>query len=296
MGYFSCSLYGNDASLDARDTYRIQLELTGDDEEALKRTKEILEEFMGTDEECLVWYALADTQWKIGRLCDEVKEKAFEFLAQNGGEELFEGREREKWGTILRKLEDKLNSPMKPYKKIKKLEPLELWNMGDVYAYQFSTKKAEDAGIYKKYILMQKIGEETMTEDMGGFQYDVIQIYDRLFDELPDPEVIKDIRLLPADIPYRENEELLRTFPLDMSAGMDYLKTSEYPRKRLQFLGNVEIPIKTEYVHGRVEDFGWERIEECWLVSFYKWWQGKTYYEENGLYYPSEIYKESDDE
>lgn len=296
MGYWSCSLYGNDASLDARDTYLVRLELADSDEEALEQTKKELEEFIGTDEECLIWYALADTQWKIGRLCDEVKGKAIEFIEQNGGEDLFEGRERKKWGTILKKLEDKLNSPMKPYKKIKKFEQLELWNMGDVYAYQFSTKDAEDAGIYKKYILMQKVGENGMGYPYEGFRYDVIQIYDRLFDELPDPEVIKDIRLLPGSTPYRVNEEMKKMFPLHMSAGMDYLKASEYPRKRLHFLGNVEIPIRPRYVHGFPKDFGWYRLEESILCYLFKSWQGKTYYEENGLFYPSEIYKENDDE
>ena len=295
MGYWSCSLYGNDASLDARDTYLVRLELADSDEEALEQTKKELEEFIGTDEECLIWYALADTQWKIGRLCDEVKGKAFEFIEQNGGEDLFEGRDRKKWGTILKKLEDKLNSPMKPYKKIKKFEQLELWNMGDVYAYQFSTKEAEESGIYKKYILMQKVGEEGMGAPYQGFRYDDIQIYDRLFDELPSPEVIKDIRLLPIDIPYRENEELLRTFPLDMSAGMYYLKKSDYPRKRLHYIGNIEMPVKSIYTR-RIHDCGWYRLEESILCYIFKSWQGKTYYEENGLYYPSEIYKKSDDE
>ncbi|PHU37462.1 hypothetical protein, partial [Agathobacter ruminis] len=62
------------------------------------------------------------------------------------------------------------------------------------------------------------------------------------------------------------------------------------------FLGNVEIPIRPRYVHGFAKDFGWYRLEESILCYLFKSWKGKTYYEENGLYYPSEIYKENDDE
>lgn len=42
---------------------------------------------MVSDEECFIWYALAESQWKTGRLTEDVKEKALEevnYKMENG--------------------------------------------------------------------------------------------------------------------------------------------------------------------------------------------------------------------
>ena len=273
MGAWSVSLYGNDVTVDVRDTYIEALKTKDSDEEALKATLEVYQEYMDTDEECLVWYALADLQWKNGRLCDAVKDKAFYFLKQEGGKEFFEKSSQKKWLNTLQKLETQLLQPMKEYKKYKKEtnEPLQLWELGDVYAYRFSTKHAKEKGLYGKYILMQKVDE-----------------IDKLFDEIPSSSVIKEIRLLPVDSPYYEKEEYRRIFPLCMSAVMQYIKAREYPKNRLTYLGKEEIRDKTRVYRTR-SDYSWYRLEESWLCSFYLQWQGKEYVIEDGQYYPESI-------
>ena len=76
MGAWGVKLYQDDVTCDVRDEYINWLKLKRDNEEA---TKIIIENNMGfidDEEEPSFWFALADTQWKYGRLLPEVKEKA----------------------------------------------------------------------------------------------------------------------------------------------------------------------------------------------------------------------------
>lgn len=285
MGMWSCSLYGNDITLDVKETYVASLKNTNSDEEALMLTLKTYKDYMATEEECMVWFALADTQWKTGRLCEKVKERAIHFLQQSGGAELFSGNDKKKWLKTLEMLEQQLDKPMKPYKRMKKEndEKLKLWNVGDVYAYRFSTKCATTNGLYGKYILMQKVDE------IDGYQqkrFSVIHIFDKLFDELPDSNEIKYIRLLPIDSAFCENGKS-REFPLVMSCVMEYIKASEYPSNRLRYIGNEDVTINTKLYNNR-SNYSWYRMEENWLCDFYIQWQGKEYIEDNGEYYPKD--------
>lgn len=131
---------------------------------------------------------------------------------------------------------------------------------------------------------MQKVDE------VDGYQqkrFSVIHIFDKLFDELPDSNEIKYIRLLPIDSAFCENGKS-REFPLVMSCVMEYIKASEYPSNRLHYIGNEDVTINTKLYNNR-SDYSWYRMEENWLCDFYIQWQGKEYIEENGEYYPKEM-------
>lgn len=69
MGTWGTGLYSDDLAMDVRDYYREQLSL-GKPEE--KITQELIEQnrtFILDDEVASVfWFALADTQWNLGRL------------------------------------------------------------------------------------------------------------------------------------------------------------------------------------------------------------------------------------
>ena len=122
MGTWSMSLYGNDIASDVRDTYVNYLKEQRSDEEALTETVEQYRECMGTDEECFVWYALADTQWKNGRLNAQVKEKALICIEGHEGCSFWEENKKamERWKTILIKLKIRLETPMPEKKKYRK--------------------------------------------------------------------------------------------------------------------------------------------------------------------------------
>ena len=86
MGAWGTTLYENDTTSDIRDTYMGYLKDQLSNEEALEKTLVEYQELLGDeDEEFLLWYALAETQWKVGRLTQEIKEKALEWIAKDGG-------------------------------------------------------------------------------------------------------------------------------------------------------------------------------------------------------------------
>lgn len=283
MGVWSRTLYGNDVTSDVRDTYIDFLHEQESNENAEKKTLLQYAEYMDTDEACLVWYALADAQWKAGRLSDNVKNKAFEYMEVYDGSEFWEDVENgvEDWKNILEELKKQLESPMPKEKKYRKVKPevYNPWEIGDVYAYHFSTEWAKEMGLYGKYILMQKIGN---VEGCNQLTFSRIHIFDKVFDEIPALSDIRDVRILPIDTPQR-TAETLHDFPLNMNAIMDFYKKSEYPEKRLTYLGTTDVEIATPCYTNRAY-YGWYRLEENWLCSFYLQWRNKTYRREKDYY------------
>lgn len=77
------------------------------------------------------------------------------------------------------------------------------WNTGDVYAYMFNTEKSEEFGLMGKYIMIKKIGDVTAYygDTQETFIYSVIQIYDKVFNEVPSLNDIDGVRLLPFTRP-----------------------------------------------------------------------------------------------
>lgn len=84
MGAWSSTLYGNDTSCDVRDTYMGYLKEQMSNADAFQQIMQKFEEYMGGEEEPFFWYALADTQWRTGRLLPEVKKKALYWIEQTG--------------------------------------------------------------------------------------------------------------------------------------------------------------------------------------------------------------------
>jgi hypothetical protein len=85
MGAWGAALYADDTTCEVRDAYVENLKHGLSDTEAYER---ILNGYGDTldDREvaCLVYFGLADTAWKFGRLDAAVKVRALELLAQGG--------------------------------------------------------------------------------------------------------------------------------------------------------------------------------------------------------------------
>ena len=166
MAIWGAKIYQNDVSDDVRAQYKDKLHrgMTGPE-----ITQMLIEDFKDDiaddDEAPLFWFALADTQWNVGRLEEFVKEKAL-FHIQNE-------RNRERWKSghpklykerqkVWLELEAKLNSEQpeeKPYKQYK-LYKCE-WQVGDLYAYQLTSEQAKEKGLFGRYVLIYKIDEST---------------------------------------------------------------------------------------------------------------------------------------
>lgn len=281
MGTWGTKLFSNDTTCDVRDTYIELLKNQYSDKDAEQKTYEEYEELIGTDEEPLFWLALAHTQWKNGRLSLEVREKAFAWIEVNGGADLFEEDKKiyERWIKYLVELKEMLLSQMPPRKVYRK--PVEFernpWNLGDVYAYQFHTDIAEQRGLLNKFIVFHKIGD---IEYFKGEVYTIVQVYDKIFNEVPKLKDIADVRILPLVEPPSSNETIddyIPSFEYYLRSMMNFWNKRSYPVKHLIFIGNMYVP-KIEYKYNMISELAWDRDKmDEWLSDYYLGWQGIEY-------------------
>ncbi len=194
MGYWNSGLYGNDTTCDVRNSYEDVLYSKVEEENVYEEFMKVNKEYIGSDEEPLMWYALADTMRKYGRLTEEVKAKALYWIEKKGGIDVFEeDGVGYKWEKTLARLKEKLELPLRKPKKIPREDFVpNPGNVGDYYAYRFHSKKAKEQGIYGKYIVFQKIGNISKR----GIYLTQYEGYNKLFDYVPTIEEVKDVELL----------------------------------------------------------------------------------------------------
>jgi len=265
MGAWGSSLYANDTTCDVRDTYLDFLQDQLSNQEAYKETLNKYVEYFGDEEEPLLWFALAETQWKVGRLIPEVKEKALNWIDKSADKNFFDSSVNNiAWSKTLLKLKEKLNSPMRSEKRIEKLE-LNPWKIDDVYAYQFHKDISRDIGFFGKHILMQKIGEFPYFEKQKIRMQ--VHFIDHIFDEMPKLEDINNYRILPSD-------SLEFNRPLQMHTGISLVKKTHYPKKHLTYLGNTKGSVHKSIIPYNCID--WCSVEEE-IQKFYSVWRYKQY-------------------
>lgn len=284
MGVWSTSLYGDDISCDIRDLYISFLKQQMSNEEAFQKVCDEYSDIIGTEEEYLFWYPIADTQWKTGRLIPEVKNKVLNLIDQEAGIFIWEEdvKKKSKWRSMLQNLKSEIESPMLPEKKFRK--PVEFitnpWNTGDVYAYQFHTDFSQQKGMHRKYILFRKIGD---IEYYEGTIYSIVQVFDRVFNSLPTINEIDGLRFLPLVDPFEENGtptdiiDYIPSFNYYLQAVMIYYKKPHYPKNYFTFIGNRPVPYK-EYKWNEITSlyFDKNRMED-WLIEYYLKWRNIPY-------------------
>lgn len=284
MGTWNAGLFSNDITSDVKDTYTHFLEQQYSDEDAYNRTVEEYSELLGSDEEALFWYALADTQWNVGRLMNSVKENALKFIEEKGSAEHYNNSPKalEKWEMTLQKLKNKLESPVPMPKKYRK--PIEFvhnpWNIGDIYAYQFHTDIATENGMYGHYILFQKVGDSKWYD---GFEHSVVQVFDKVFETLPTSDEINDIRVLPLTFPKKvdsynvNSDDYIPSFAHYLIARMIRYKKNHYPEKHLTYVGNLPVSVDCSLAGDFSENYWDKNGLDDWLINYYNAWQGVEY-------------------
>ena len=282
MGAWGSSLYANDTTCDVRDKYRKYLEEQLSNEEAYKKILEDFNDCMGdSDEEPLFWYALADSQWKVGRLTEDVKQKALDWIDKEGGIELWNESKSGPggWKKTLDKLKTKLETEQPKEKRVKKPTLLfqNFWEIGDVYAYQFNTDISKKHGAYGKYMILQKIAEEPHFDREGLVMR--THTFDRLFDAVPTLDDLKGLRLLPLEPPNNT-----RNRPLHMNHWLELTKKKEYPIEHLTFIGNMDIPLNNRRRDPSSSLDFWSHIE--YQSQYFQLWQNIEYKEtEPGIFW-----------
>jgi len=118
---------------------------------------------------------------------------------------------------------------MPPEKKFRKPTVINqnLWNVGDVYAYQFHKDESQIHGLYGKYVLLQKIGEGQFirhkNDDLSKIPIMMrVHFFDKLFDRMPTLKNIEGVRLLPIGQPNIMGD-------LTMNTLMELEKKKDYP-------------------------------------------------------------------
>lgn len=162
MGAWGAGLYQDDVACEVRDYY-IDC-LRNDDESAEDKTIDYFQDELNDDYDCaIVWFALADTQWKYGRLSEMVKNKTLEYIDNETNLQLWcevDKKMYSKREKAFSDLKDKLLSPMPPKKKLRKPHIFTCsWNVGDVFAYQLKSDIAREKCVYDKWLVMQKVNQ-----------------------------------------------------------------------------------------------------------------------------------------
>jgi hypothetical protein len=140
MGTWGLALYSDDTACDIRDAYR---DLLGDGHEGAAATDALLAEYREAledpDEASVFWLALADTQWRVGRLEPRVLDRALTVI--DAGLDLRRWdeapRDREKRAKLLDELRAKLTSKAPAPKRIpKRFDAKNDWERGEVVSYE----------------------------------------------------------------------------------------------------------------------------------------------------------------
>lgn len=127
MGAWGTGLYSDDTTCEVRDAYKENLQHGLSDTEAYERILDSYGDLIGDHEvACLVYFALADTAWKVGRLHHDIKEKALGLIRLGGDVAVWErdaAAEAPSRRKVLRTLELRLLSEQPAPKPIKKSTP-----------------------------------------------------------------------------------------------------------------------------------------------------------------------------
>jgi hypothetical protein len=176
MGAWGPAIFSDDLACDIRDDFK---ELIGDGYDSDQATKTLENEYQdsinGSDENSVFWFALADTQWKTGRLIERVLETTLEII--ESGSDLERWKEDpttlKKREAAIKKLKEQLLTDQPKEKRIPKVYREEsTFNVGDIFSYQ---NKLESK------VLFRVIG---IHQDKGG-RFPVCELLDWFDKELP---------------------------------------------------------------------------------------------------------------
>ncbi|ERJ11025.1 hypothetical protein [Haloplasma contractile] len=266
MGAWGTKLYQDDVTEDVRDHYKDQLKRGKSNEEIIKEMLIEFDDYISDpDDEPLFWFALADTQWKLGRLLPDVKQKALEHLKvgsnlerwqEEGSKKDYEKRRK----TVLKELEEQLNSPMPEKKKIRQYRLYQTdWKDGDVYAYQFHSEESKEYNLYEKYLLFRKITEG---EAWPGHICPIVHVYRWIGEDIPEASMVTDLECLPM---------YFHETPREYELKIETKSKSKIPSKYLTHLGNIptaKYPIEEKiFEDASKSTFSWKEFEGGIILS-----------------------------
>ena len=264
MGAWGVSLYQNDIADEIKFLYKDMLMDGMTNEEATKQVLSMWADALEDDDDApIIWCALADIQWKLGRLLPEVKQQALEWIEKGGDLEIWYeqsnklGEARKK---VFEDLKNQLNSPQPPEKKIrKKTYYICPWKVGDVFAYKIESELAKENGLFGKYIIIQKCGDSFWEERNGkGNTYPVVRCWISC-----EAEFVHGLPCLRRAVPFKLKRH---------KYGFTIIANSvQSISKKLRFLGNYQenIPLDDDGnpENGSFEVY-WKYFEETMIETY----------------------------
>lgn len=219
MGTWNASINGNDTAQDLKSEYQAAFFLNDVETALAKIDAYVRNDFDESDEEEWTgyYYSLADFMWKNGILTDEVRNRAVEMIDSGFGLDIWaaEGKVTlNKRKKVLAEFREKMLSPQPPKKKIRiNLHMKPIFQTGDLIALQLKTLDKHYPAHSKlgeqvfrdydgKYIVLRKVGDEvdqfSYIEPELKDYWAKFQLYNKIFDECPTAEQLKNVPFVPT--------------------------------------------------------------------------------------------------
>lgn len=194
MGTWGTGLFSDDTACDVRDDYK---DILGNGISEPEATECIIKQWKSKlsdpDIAPVFWLALADVQWRLGRIQERVKKEALAVI-ENGSDLARWQQDKnleKKRKVVLERLWQKLNKEQPDERKVRKryVDSTD-WNLGDVYSLKLQSGKQA---------LIHVIG---FHQDKGG-RGPVCEILDWVGGKAPDRKAMKKMGYKNAKEPYQ---------------------------------------------------------------------------------------------
>ncbi|MDD3303775.1 MAG: hypothetical protein PHP54_02545 [Clostridia bacterium] len=245
MGTWGYKLYDSDEALDRKDEFTLKLKQGKSKEELIKEMIEENQESIENEEDApIFWFTLADLLWKNGKLTDEVKKKAIEYLDKGGDLDAWKedgtANEYKKRKEVLDNLREKLESKQPEERIIKVRKPYCIpWKIGDIFAYKLTQEQIKGTEYEGKYVVFQMV--ETFTSQSADTYGDILPFvvfFDRIFDEIPKLEELENIKYLILATP--ETSLYVEIKPIYKMLFYS-LRERTFSKENLVYIGNNEV-------------------------------------------------------
>lgn len=278
MGVWEHNLYSNDCFCDVVDIYKNNLRNSFNRDIALEKTLVECDEYLHSDFEPIVWFALADIQWQFGEISEKVKEKTISLIDEGKSIDLVKDDMffLTEWQKELRELKNRIQSPIPkkemPEKQISFL--CDNCQIGEIYTYRLNNGS---------YIVFEVIGK---IESYNSIVVPIIQVYNKIFNHIVNLNELSNVEILPLDNPERffTNNEDDRFFPLNLYAIMNNLEIGENKINRFTYIGDINLKnelCKFEYDYNA--EHSWDEIDD-WFMYYYTLWSNYCYECSEGTY------------
>lgn len=230
MGIWGAAIYSDDLAADIRNEYVTLLSFGMESAQSEQAILTYYDSVIGTEEEGVLWFSLALTEWNYGRLSEFVKKNALAYIESGKDQVRWENDITIGYAKQRRKniedLRNKLLSVQPAEKKIRRaVDHHSPWDVGDILAYHICTASSHlENPLYNKYALLLVLKKDTVPRSsiFPAKMKDEniwLGLYSWCGEMIPDPEIICDLQYIsftePSQLIKKEclDLNLLRTLP-----------------------------------------------------------------------------------